>query len=236
MSDGTETSAGAGLTASLTNYDDPHSFGSRLRRRRLKRLLEMVASVSREKGGCEMIDIGGTRRYWNIVDPSFLETNNVRITIVNQPGVNPKNDDEPFRFIDGDGCDLSQFRDLEFDIAHSNSVIEHVGQWRRMVEFAAEVRRVATRYFIQTPNYWFPVEPHYAAPFFHWLPFPARVWLLAHFSIGAWPKAVSFDQAVRFAEDSSLLTRKMMKELFPDAKIEDERFLLFSKSLIAIRD
>lgn len=227
--------ARAGLSKGLTNYDDSESFGSRLRARRMTPLLEMIRSVANEKGSCAIIDIGGTERYWKIVDPTFLETHNVSITVLNRAGTNSMENHGPFRFVEGDGCDLSQFAEREFDIAHSNSVIEHVGQWPRMVRFASEASRVAAKYFIQTPNFWFPVEPHFVAPFFHWLPLPTRVWLLTHFSIGPWPKAASFDEAMRFAEDSSLLTRKMMRELFKDARIIDERFALLSKSLIAIR-
>lgn len=229
-------SARTGLSRRLTNYDDSESFGSRLRARRLQPLLEMIESVGRENGSVSIIDIGGTERYWNIVDPAFLQTNKVSITTVNLPDVDRPDDHGPFRFVEGDGCDLSQFGDREFDIAHSNSVIEHVGQWPRMAQFASEASRVAAKYFIQTPNFWFPVEPHYVAPFFHWMPLPTRVWLLSRFSIGPWPKAVSTDQAMRFAEDSILLTRRMMKELFTDARIIDERIFGLSKSLIAVRD
>jgi len=82
----------------------------------------------------------------------------------------PAKDHGPFKFFEADGCNLAAFADHSFDIAHSNSVLEHVGSWARMVQFAKEVSRVSEKYFVQTPNYWFPIEPHFVTPFFQWFP------------------------------------------------------------------
>jgi hypothetical protein len=35
---------------------------------------------------------------------------------------------------------------------------------------------VGRRHFIQTPNSWFPIEPHFLFPFFQFLPLSARTW------------------------------------------------------------
>ena len=40
----------------------------------------------------------------------------------------------------------------------------------RQRAFAAEIKRVGTQYFVQTPNRWFPVESHTWLPFLGWLP------------------------------------------------------------------
>src|SRR3546814_5246029 len=56
-----------------------------------------------------------------------------------------------FYFAVGNACDLHQVPDRSFDIAHSNSVIEHVITWDNMKNFARETRRVAAWHYVQTP-------------------------------------------------------------------------------------
>lgn len=223
------------ITAAIANYDDRRSLGARLRAKRIKPLLSMMDAVFKEHGNVEIVDVGGEKNYWNIVPYRYLEEYDVRITIVNLPSSSFSDEDDRFRFVAADGCDLSCFDDNSFHIAHSNSVIEHVGRWDRMVKFSKEIRRVAPRYFVQTPNYWFPIEPHWMFPFFHWLPQPIRIWLVLNFSLGHWTKATGVDAAVRQVEEANLLNKRMLAELFKDAQIYTERFLLLPKSLMAIK-
>jgi len=219
----------------LTNYNSQKSVASRLRARRIAPLLEMIDVLSKEHGIVNIIDIGGTENYWNIVPRKYLIENNVSITIVNLPGTAIPKDYGPFKFVEADGCDLACFDDKSFHIAHSNSVLEHVGDWRRMVQFAKELSRVSQKYYVQTPNYWFPIEPHCITPFFHWLPKSMRIWLVSHFQLGNWRRVASNDDAVKLVESVHLLNKKMFSELFKDAYVLTERFLGLPKSLIAIR-
>lgn len=124
------------------------------------------------------------------------------------------------RFVRGDARRLP-FETGEFDIAYSNSLVEHLAPKDRR-DFASEVRRVSRRYWIQTPNRHFPVEPHVLLPAYHWLPQPAqkRLWRLGRLE-GDY-------------ERIDLLDEDQLRALFPDATILRERFGGLTKSLIAV--
>jgi hypothetical protein len=106
-----------------------------------------------------------------------------------------------------------------------------------MRQMAAEVSRLAPAYFVQTPSFWCPIEPHYRMPFIHWLPEPVRVSAVLATDLGFYKKAESIDAAMNAVEDAVLLDMRRMKSLFPDARIDRERLAgIFIKSYIAIRE
>ncbi len=127
--------------------------------------------------------------------------------------------------VQGDGTQLP-FADAEFDVAFSNSVIEHVPPDLQH-RFAAEISRVALRYFVQTPSRYFLIEPHYQFPLFQFLPRRVRRALNRHFTLGWQPKGQW--------EEITLLSARDLHRLFPDAEIKRERLLGLTKSLIAVR-
>lgn len=223
------------LAKGIADYGDSRSLGSRFRARRIGPLLSLIDTVFAVKGSVRIIDLGGTRQYWNIVPTDLLEQRDVRITLVNLPESVTPVDEDHFEVLAADACDLASIPDDDFDITHSNSVLEHVGDWERMRAFAREAARVSPRYFVQTPSYWFPIEPHAMTPFFHWLPKPARVRLVRRFGLGHWKRARSVDEAVRIVESARLVNRPMMRSLFPDATIVTERMLMLPKSFVAVK-
>lgn len=221
----------------LTNYENPNSFGSKMRARRLLPLLDLITKVHGKKGSVSILDVGGREAYWKSIDSAFLREHDVRITILNLPCDLVGEDSERFSYAVGDACDLAEYSDHAFDIVHSNSVIEHVGDWGKVKAFAKEVRRVAPNLFVQTPYYWFPVEPHFLKPIHHWLPKPLRVSMWMRFQMGQRSKARDIDEAMhKFDEEPYLLDKRMFEFLFPDCKILKERFMLFTKSMVAFRD
>jgi Methyltransferase domain len=127
--------------------------------------------------------------------------------------------------VQGDATKLP-FADGEFDVAFSNSVIEHV-PLELQPAFASEIQRVATRYFVQTPNRYFPIEPHYQLPLFQFLPEGVRKALNRRFTLG-WQARGQWEQI-------DLLSSSDLGRLFPDAEIHRERILGLSKSLIAVK-
>lgn len=108
----------------------------------------------------------------------------------------------PGPFVRADATDRLPFEDGAFDLAYCSSVVEHVEPARR-ARFAAELRRVARGWYVQTPAFSFPVEPHALLPFAHWLPTSLRrpYWRLG--VAGEW-------------EDIRLLRRGEMAALFGD--------------------
>ena len=139
------------------------------------------------------------------------------------------------RAIAGDARRL-QFRDRQYDIVFSNSVIEHVGTWEDQLAFAAEARRVGCRLWVQTPAYGCPVEPHYLGPFIHWFPAAWHVPLARWISLRGLTRSATRADLVEIARSTRLLTRREMVRLFPDCQIWTERFLyVFPKSYVAVR-
>ena len=139
-----------------------------------------------------------------------------------------------FTCVRGDGCRLP-FADRAFDVAYSNSVIEHVGTHEDQRRFAAEIRRVAPRLWVQTPNRRFPVEPHLVAPFVHFLPRRLQYILARWATPWGWENRPSAEQARAFVDGIRLLTHAEMRALFPDCEILRERWLGMTKSFIAVR-
>jgi hypothetical protein len=176
-----------------------------------------------------ILDVGGTALNWSLlpVRPRIVFLNTGR-----------EQRDAGYTWIIGDGCALP-FRNQSFEIAFSNSVIEHVGSPERQRRFAAEIARVGRRYWVQTPNRAFPVEPHLLTPFLHWLPARMQRWLAPRFTV--WkllvrPSADRRDFYIRhYLDDIRLLGAADLQELFPGARLIRERLFGLSKSLIATR-
>jgi len=224
------------LIHALQDSTDPNSLVSRFRRARSRRIVGMIERIHAAKGAVRIVDLGGEPDYWNLFDRAFLDASKVHVTIVNPGGVDEAYDPDLFQVVDGDACDLRQYADHAFDMVHSNSVIEHVGDWERMEAFAAACRRLAPAYYVQTPYFWFPVEPHFSAPFFHWRSEQSRARALLKRGHGFSPKAPDMGQAMRDVQHARLLDKAQFRFLYPDAVHHDEVVAGLTKSLIAVRE
>lgn len=203
---------------------------SRFRQQRFDSFVRpIIDTYLAQKGKCRILDMGGATEYWQF----DLPAEGIEICMLNIEAKEPSHDPR-FRFVQGDAREVD-FDDLSFDFVHSNSLIEHVGRWEDMKRTAAEIRRLAPSYYVQTPNFWFPVDPHSNAPMLHWLPQPLQRHLVTSKARGFYAKAGSFDQAMQIVESTSMLDRAQMAALFPDAEILNETVFMLPKSLIAVR-
>jgi hypothetical protein len=137
-----------------------------------------------------------------------------------------------FDFIKADVRELP-IESGSFDVCFSNSMIEHLWTWEDQKRAASEMRTVAKRYFVQTPNFWFPIEPHFLAPFFHWLS-PSLRERLAAITPRQLMEHSNRDDLLRAVQEVRLLTATEMRMLFPEARVLRERFGGITKSLVAV--
>ncbi len=150
-------------------------FQMRFRPLRMKAIRDMFPLL--EQDGT-VVDLGGTAQWW-----SDMRAKTTRITIVN---LDERLKDEVvnagYVFRVANACQLP-YGDGSLELAFSNSVVEHVGGWYDQVCFAKEMLRCGKQVYLQTPNKWFPVEPHLITIFIHWLPFSVQRHLVRWFSI-----------------------------------------------------
>jgi SAM-dependent methyltransferase len=161
------------------------------------------------RAGTRIVDIGCGSLGLRALEPDLEITG---VDVVPRP-------EYPGTFVQADAAERLPFADGEFDLAYCNSVIEHVAPERRAA-FAAELRRVARGWYVQTPAFSFPIEPHALLPFAHWLPVALRrpYWRLG--VAGAW-------------EDIHLLRRREMTALFGEPM--RERAGPLTKSWVSVR-
>jgi hypothetical protein len=220
----------------LFDYENPRSLGSFIRRQRSKFLREVLDAIHAEHGRVRVLDLGGRRAYWLAFGEDYLRERNVTVLLVNLPGeageVSP--DDSMFTSYVGDALNLPASYG-PFELIHSNSVIEHVGEWAAVEHFAKLTREKAPYYFLQTPYFWFPYEPHYTLPFFHWLPESWRAKILMRMDLPFYQRSKDMSEAMKQVRAARLLDRAQVRFLFPDAKLQFEWLGFLPKSLIAQR-
>jgi SAM-dependent methyltransferase len=215
----------------------PDSSGNKFRAARVRLFKSLVDRTLNEKGTCAILDIGGTYNFWHVWR-SEIDWSRAHVTCVNLDPAHLETGKEvtKVRMLRGNACNLIGIQDNEFDVAFSNSVIEHVGMWKNMRQMAAEVKRIAPRYMVQTPNFWFPIEPHARTPFLHWLPEPVSYRIVMKRKCGFWQKHETVTGAIETVQSAKLIDARQMQELFGDARIVREKFFGLTKSLIAIRE
>lgn len=204
----------------------PYSLAAKLRRRRFILFESLIASLPRP---LRILDVGGTMEFWE--NMNFCQEPGVHIVLLNifEIQVTYPN----FSSVLGDAKNMKQFEDQEFDVVFSNSVIDLVGGgFEGAQRMANEVKRVGKRFFIQTPNRHFPLDPITLLPFFQYFPLCLKLWIVTHFETGFIRKIPDRESAIEKISAHRMLTREELRKLFPGANIWGEKFLGLSKSFI----
>jgi hypothetical protein len=193
-------------------------FSELTRRSRMRSYLALIGS----RDGMKVLDLGGQPAIWDSV-PSRLD-----LTILNLPGIarTAYPSHHHITYVVGDACNVEGFDERSFDVVFSNSVIEHVGPPQKQAEFAREARRLGKSYWVQTPSEWFPIEAHCGMPFWWFYPESWKRYFIAGWraKLPAWTEMV---------EGTTVLTKRDMRRLFPEADILVERVLGIPKSYTA---
>lgn len=217
------------VSGSLASGMDVHAvYDVFLRRFRRRRMADFAATFA-PTPATTILDVGGTPYNWELlgVEPRLTLLN---VEVPDEVDALPAN----VTLVIGSGTELD-FESGSFDVAFSNSVIEHVGSWQAQQAFAAELRRVGQGVWVQTPARSFPVEPHLLAVGLHWLPRSWQRRLVRWLSGWGWLSRPSQERIDRFLEETRLLGHREMAALFPDCEIRRERFLGLTKAYVAVR-
>jgi hypothetical protein len=196
----------------------------------MKRFASLSALLDLLPRPVRILDVGGDATFWT--DGAAAGWEDVQLTVLNlqpQPG-----GVSSIHKIQADARALPFLPDCSFDVAFSNSVIEHVGDWDDQKRMAVEIQRVGKHYFVQTPSRWFPLEPHFLFPAFQFLPFSWRVWIASRYKAGWYCHPGNLEAAKKEVASIRLLTKKECRRLFPGAEIRTERLLGFAKSYIIL--
>jgi len=224
------------ILQNLANSSKSDSLGNKFRRERIKVFKNYLQQISLSE--INILDVGGTPIFWKNMMLEHKEYN-LKITLLNLDKLNQE--DDAFTYVQGDAREMSMFKDKQFDLVFSNSVIEHVAGKKGVTfldqeNMANEILRIGERFYVQTPNYWFPMEPHFLCPFFQYFPVFLKGFLLRSFNLGWYSKTTDKEESLRIAKSIRLLTLKEMNTLFPNSHTHKEKFYGFVKSFTKYGD
>ena len=209
----------------IANSADETSLAARFRQGRMVLFQSLLDQLQKPLA---LLDVGGSQQFWQ--RSGFLAGDGIEITVLNLAPVEVSLPN--FRSVVGDARRMTQFDDQQFDVVFSNSVIEHLGSLQAQQMMAQEVKRVGKRYFIQTPNKYFPLEPHFLFPFFQFLPVELRAHLLRRFDLGWVQRIDDYQAAKREVQSIHLLSKNDFCRLFAEGHLWEEKVLGLTKSFV----
>ncbi|WP_235114924.1 methyltransferase domain-containing protein [Cyclobacterium qasimii] len=147
-------------------FDESSNSNSLGNQFRQKRMIFFKKELEKLPKPIKILDVGGYEDFW--INAGLNDVGSIHITILNLDA--RETHFQNFTSVDGDATNLSKYGDNTFDIAFSNSVIEHLYNENQQRKMAKEAMRVGKNFYVQTPNKYFIIEPHYLLPYFQFLP------------------------------------------------------------------
>ena len=211
-----------------------NSLSAKFRNKRASLFLSKLKLLN--KRNLTMLDMGGTIEFW-MNNPVVKEVGLIStIDVVNldcRESTEIKINTTVIRSYHGNALEVNNKNGNRFDVVHSNSVIEHVGNLSDQYRMAKKCEELRLYYWVQTPYKFFPIEPHFYFPFFAYLPLTMRSYLHQRFDMGFMKREPNWLKARISCENTRLLTVGELKSFFQHCDIIKERFIGFNKSIIA---
>jgi ubiquinone/menaquinone biosynthesis C-methylase UbiE len=217
------------IARALLDYDNPNSYVNSLRRQRMQHFRNLLEKLYHGQQ-LAILDVGGTYQYW--FNSGLLDKNKYHLTLLNLSASLLPPGSSGFSAVAGNAMGLD-YGDDSFDVVFSNSVIEHMGSRHGQRLMAAEVMRVGKAYYVQTPSYWFPLEPHSRIPFFQFVPRSIRALMIWKLRINYFPTKPTYRECLLQSDSTIMLTKREFQSLFPSAEIYVERLYGIDKSYTA---
>lgn len=200
-----------------------------------KHKLELFYKVMKPTSQTRVLDVGAEinpngDRGLQLIDSYPWKTNLYAVNISPEHISQMKQCYPEIKAIIGDACDLP-WPDKHFDIVYSNAVIEHVGDFDKQKQMATEIMRVGKRWFVTTPNRWYPFEFHMRLPFVTWLPGQSYLWAGRIISYNHVRKKYMF--GLKHC-GLRLMSASALRKYFPTSKVIKQRVTFMAETLIAI--
>ena len=207
------------------------------RAQRLKLFNDFMKSVS---GPVRLIDLGGTVKFWEnwgLAKQPLLD-----VTVVNSHELDKCHQDDPITLpnihrLRADVLTLTAEDFAQYDVIFSNSLIEHLPGRQLQRQLAQAIIDSKRPYFMQTPNKRSPVDPHFPrpyVPFFAAYPRAVQARLLSWSALGSGSAAPSYQAALERLSNYYPLTKRDIRNLFPQARVVMERPMGVPMSIVAM--
>ena len=188
-----------------------------------------------------IIDLGGTVSMWERWGLSADDR--LRIDLANNFSMDVNNKDNLSKSsniskVTVDVTTLTTSDYQRYDVIFSNSMLEHLADFEQQRSVAREIVESRRPYFIQVPNKYCLVDPHFAhplAPFYAAWPRSFQTRMLRISGLNGGARARSHAQAEHRLKFYYPLSKSDMSSLFSDAEVLVERNFGMSMSIVALR-